>query len=86
MARPAGTIDMEMIIGPILKRAGGYVFDTWNVREGLNPCFSYRRIEDAAYARNVTIRTGHSSLSAIVCHTLDEFLTQTAPCAIPTAA
>ena len=86
MARPAESLDMETIIGPILKRAGGYVFDTWNAREGLNPSFTYRRIEDAAYARNVTIRKGQSSLSATVCHTLDEFLAQTAGDAIPTAA
>lgn len=86
MAWPAESRDMEMIIGPILKRAGGYVFDTWNAREGLNPGFTYRRIEDAAYERNVTIRKGQSSLSATVCHTLEEFLAQTAGGAIPTAA
>ena len=77
---------MEMIIGPILKRAGGYVFDTWRSGEGFNHGYPYRRIEDANYARNAAIRTGGASFSAVVCHTLDEFLTQTAGGAVLTAA
>jgi len=79
---------MEMIIGPILKRAGGYVFDTWSARGGLNQGYPYRRIEDASYARNATIRSGPggASVSATVCHTLDEFLAVTAGCAVLTAA
>ena len=51
---------MDIIIGPILKRAGGYVFDTWNALEGLSQGYPYRRIEDANYARNATIRAGES--------------------------
>jgi hypothetical protein len=62
-----------MIIGPILKRAGGYVFDTWRSGEGLNPGYPYRRIEDANYARNAAIRSDRP----VVCHTLDEFHAQT---------
>jgi len=79
---------MSMVIGPILKRAGGYVFDTWNAREGLNQGYPYRRIEDAAYARNAVIRNNQAgvSLGAIACHTLDEFLAQTADGAVLTAA
>ena len=79
---------MGMIIGPILKRAGGYVFDTWSARDGLNQGYPYRRIEDANYARNAVIRTGPvgASLSAIVCHTVEEFLAQTSLGAVLTAA
>jgi hypothetical protein len=79
---------MDMIIGPILKRAGGYVFDTWSACGGLNQGYPYRRIEDANYARNATIRTGHTgaALGAVVCHTLDEFMTHTAGSAVLTAA
>ena len=77
---------MKLIIGPILKRAGGYVFDTWHSGEGLNHGYPYRRIEDAAYARNVTIRTGGASLSAVVCHTLDDFLAHTASGVVLNAA
>jgi len=77
---------MKLIIGPILKRAGGYVFDTWRNGEGLNQGYPYRRIEDANYARNATIRTGGSSFGPIVCHTLEDFLAHTAPGAVLTAA
>ena len=77
---------MKLIIGPILKRAGGYVFDTWRNGEGINHGYPYRRIEDAAYARNAAIRAGGSSFGAVVCHTLDEFMTQTAGGAVLTAA
>jgi hypothetical protein len=76
---------MDMIIGPILKRAGGYVFDTWSECEGLNRGYPYRRIEDANYARNAAIRTD-ATLSATVCHTLDDFMALTAGCAVLTAA
>jgi hypothetical protein len=76
---------MKLIIGPILKRAGGYVFDTWSAGGGLDQGYSYRRIEDASYARNAAIRTVQSgtspALGAVVCHTLDEFLAQTEGCA-----
>ncbi len=73
---------MKLIIGPILKRAGGYVFDTWRSGEGFNHGFPYRRIEDANYARNAAIRTGGAS----PCHTLEDFLAQTAGGAVLSAA
>jgi hypothetical protein len=77
---------MKLIIGPILKRAGGYVFDTWRSGEGLNQGYPYRRIEDASYARNAAIRTGGASFGSVVCHTLDEFLAQTTGGAVLNAA
>lgn len=79
---------MDIIIGPILKRAGGYVFDTWNALEGLSQGYPYRRIEDANYARNATIRAGESKadLRAIVCYTLDEFMARTVNVEVLTAA
>jgi hypothetical protein len=79
---------MDIVIGPILKRAGGYVFDTWNALDGLSQGYPYRRIEDANYARNATIRTGGSKadLPAIVCQTLDEFMTRTVNVEVLTAA
>ena len=72
---------MKLIIGPILKRAGGYVFDTWSAGGGLDQGYPYRRIEDASYARNAAIRGTGPALGAVVCHTLDEFLAQTEGCA-----
>jgi hypothetical protein len=79
---------MEMIVGPILKRAGGYVFDTWNARDGFSHGYPYRRIEDANYARNAAIRTGPAGnmLCAIVCRTVDEFMAQITGEGVLTAA
>jgi hypothetical protein len=79
---------MDMIIGPILKQAGGYVFDTWSVGGGVNHGYPYRRIEDANYARNVTIRTRQTenSLCAVVCHTVDEFMARIGCGGVRTAA
>jgi hypothetical protein len=62
---------MEIVIGPILKRASGYVFDTWIAGKGMSPVHPYRRIEDASYARKATIK---ASAAVIVCQTLDEFI------------
>jgi DNA-directed RNA polymerase sigma subunit (sigma70/sigma32) len=36
-----------MIIGPILKRSGGYGFDTWTATKGLGVGYVYLRIEGA---------------------------------------
>jgi hypothetical protein len=66
--------DMEMVIGPVLKRAGGYAFDTWTPREGTCHGFAYPRIEDAIYARKATIRAaGRSASLPLACQTIDEF-------------
>jgi len=79
---------MYMIIGPILKRAGGYVFDTWSVGDGFSQGYPYRRIEDASYARNAAIRSrqAENSLCAVVCHTVDEFMARIGCDGVLTAA
>src|SRR5690348_17798341 len=48
--------DMAVVIGPVLRHAGGYRFDTWTARKGMTLGYPYRRIEDAHYARNVEIK------------------------------
>ncbi len=67
---------MGIVIGPILKRADGYAFDTWTAGKGVSPGYPYRRIEDAHYARNATIKpfAQGRALAATVCQTLDEFI------------
>ena len=71
---------MDMIVGPILKRSGGYVFDTWSEHEGMVRGYPYRRIEDAVYARKAALHPG--SLDALpeptACYTVDEFMARTA--------
>jgi hypothetical protein len=44
-----------MIIGPILKRPGGYGFDTWTATKGLSGGYVYLRIEDACYDRKAIL-------------------------------
>jgi len=67
---------MNIIIGPILKRANGYGFDMWVAGKGSTVGCSYRRIEDSIYARNATISDSlHGcTAGAVVCQTLDEFV------------
>jgi hypothetical protein len=68
--------DMAIVIGPVLRCADGYSFDTWTAGNGVSPGYPYRRIEDAHYARNTTIKAtaqGRAVL-AIVCQTVDEFI------------
>ena len=68
--------DMSIVIGPILRRADGYGFDIWTAGKGMTRGYSYRRIEDAHYARKAEIKAlaRGRAVSAIVCQTLDEFI------------
>jgi hypothetical protein len=67
--------DMAIVIGPVLRRADGYGFDTWTASKGTTRGYPYHRIEDAHYARNAEIKASaqRRAPSAIVCQTLDEF-------------
>jgi hypothetical protein len=68
--------DMTVVIGPVLKRADGYEFDTWTAGKEVARGYRYRRIEDAYYARNADIKASAQGRApaAIVCQTLDEFI------------
>jgi hypothetical protein len=67
---------MGTVIGPVLKRADAYRFDTWTAGKGVIRGYPYRRIEDAHYARNAEIKASAQgrALTAISCQTLDEFI------------
>ena len=67
---------MVIVIGPVLRRPGGYRFDTWKAGKGVTLGYPYRRIEDAYYARNAEIKASaqRRTPAAIVCQTLDEFI------------
>jgi hypothetical protein len=71
-----GDADMGTVIGPVLRPADGYRFDTWTAGKGIIRGYPYRRIEDAHYARNAEIRRLRRgrALAAIVCETIDEFI------------
>jgi hypothetical protein len=64
-----------VFVGPVLTRKGGYAFDCWTREQGLSLGYTYGRVEDAHYARNVEIRSGEKGRSdkMIACTTVDEF-------------
>jgi hypothetical protein len=66
---------MHIVVGPVLTRRGGYAFDCWTPEQGLSVGYTYRRVEDAYYARNVEIRSRKKGRSdgTIDCSTVDEF-------------
>lgn len=67
---------MHIVVGPVLTRKGGYAFDCWTSGQGLSLGYTYRRVEDAHYARNVEIRSPKKGCSdkTIACSTVDSFL------------
>jgi hypothetical protein len=67
---------MQIVLGPVLTRKGGYAFDCWTPEEGLSRGYIYGRIDDAHYARNVEIRSRNkgSSDQTIACSTVDDFV------------
>jgi hypothetical protein len=67
---------MSVVIGPVLRHADAYSFDTWTAGEGVSGGYPYRRIEHAYYARNAEIKASARGRApfAIVCQTLDEFI------------
>ena len=67
---------MQIVLGPVLTRNGGYAFDCWTPEEGLSRGYIYGRIQDAHYARNVEIRSRNkgSSDQTIACNTVDDFV------------
>jgi hypothetical protein len=67
---------MQIIVGPVLTRKGGYAFDCWTPEEGLSCGYTYGRIEDAHYARKVEIRYSKKldSDHTVACSTVDEFV------------
>ena len=80
---------MHTLVGPVVvTRDGGFGFDLWTPEEGLSRGFSYRRIEDAYYARKVQIRSRTESLAPamVACSTVDEFASALAEPQIPRRA
>src|SRR4029077_19101401 len=67
---------MQIVVGPVLTRKGGYAFDCWTPEEGLSRGYTYGRIEDARHARNFEIRTRKKGDSdhTIACSTVDDFV------------
>jgi hypothetical protein len=66
---------MDAVVGPVVTRDGGFAYDSWTRERGLSRGYSYRRIEDAHYARKAQIRSDAGSVAGpmVACSTLDEF-------------
>jgi hypothetical protein len=66
---------VHVVVGPVVMRDGGFAYDSWTPERGLSRGYSYRRVEDAHYARKVQIRSGTGSVAGpmVACSTLDEF-------------
>ena len=66
---------MEMLIGPLLERNGGYSYDTFTLADGLRSSFRYSRVEAARYdQRALTAETRHRpGFKVRICETKSEF-------------
>jgi hypothetical protein len=53
---------MQIVLGPVRTRKGGYAFDCWTPEEGLSRGYIYGRIEDAHYAPISATRNISSSM------------------------
>jgi hypothetical protein len=66
---------MEMLIGPLIQRNGGYSYDTFTLAEGLRSSFRYPRLEAARYDQRALIaETNHDPNCTVrICETQTEF-------------
>lgn len=66
---------MDLFIGPVIERDGGYCYETFTLSEGLRISFRYRRVEEARYDRRVLIAESAANPRCRVreCETLAEF-------------
>ena len=66
---------MDLLIGPLLERKGGYGYDTFTSAEGLRSSFRYRRVEEARYDQRALIAESERNQRCRIkmCETLSEF-------------
>ena len=67
--------EMELLVGPILERKGGYSYDTFTLADGLRSSFRYRRVEEARYDQRALIAESERDprWPIRMCDTLSEF-------------
>jgi hypothetical protein len=73
---------MNAIVGPVLARPGGFAFDIWQPASGRTPSFTYRRLDDAYYARNYEL----TQLQGVACDTLAAFVAELVEQGLPPVA
>jgi hypothetical protein len=66
---------MDMLIGPLLERNGGYSYDTFTVGDGLRSSFRYLRVDAARYDQRALIAEARRDPGRRVriCETQSEF-------------
>lgn len=68
---------MELLIGPLLERNGGYSYDTFTRAEGLRRSFRYPRIDAARYDQRALVAEARRDprCNVRICETQGEFET-----------
>jgi hypothetical protein len=68
-------IEMELLIGPLLERNGGYSYDTFTRAEGLRRSFRYPRVDAARYDQRALAAEARrdSRCTVRICETQSEF-------------
>jgi hypothetical protein len=66
---------MEMLIGPLVERNGGYSYDTFTATEGLRSSFRYLRLDAARYDQRALIAEANRNPNCTIriCETQAEF-------------
>lgn len=68
-------VEMELLIGPLIERNGGYSYDTFTASEGLRSSFRYLRLDAARYDQRALMaeanRDPHCTVR--ICETQTEF-------------
>jgi hypothetical protein len=66
---------MELLIGPLLERDGGYSYDTFTRVDGLRRSFRYLRIDAARYDQRALVAEARrdSRCEVRICETQSEF-------------
>jgi hypothetical protein len=68
-------IAMEMLIGPLLERNGGYSYDIFTLADGLRGSFRYLRLDAARYDQRALIAEARRDPVCVtrICETQSEF-------------
>lgn len=66
---------MDMLIGPLLERNGGYSYDTFTLADGLRSSFRYLRVDAARYDQRALIAEARRDPGCVarICETQSEF-------------
>jgi hypothetical protein len=68
-------IEMDLLIGPLIERNGGFSYDTFTLVERLRSSFRYPRLDAARYDQRALIAEARRDVHCNIrlCETLTEF-------------